>query len=113
MLGSETRRKELEQQPWDIPGGQLEWGDTSSGQLGTSLVEEEGRRKGTSCSRATHLSFSPVLSCQAPESSKEQGEMAPLMALSSLQLLIVALAVPQFIPKAGTAAGMFIYYCPK
>lgn len=39
--------------------------------------------------------------------------MIPLMALSLLQLLLVAPAVPQFIPKAGTDAEVFIYYSPK
>lgn len=53
VLGAETRRKEFEQQQWDSTGGQLEWGDISSGQGGTSLVEGEGGRKVMSCSRVT------------------------------------------------------------
>lgn len=60
-----------------------------------------------------HLPSSHVVSFLAPDSSKGLGEAVPLMALSLLQLLIMAPAVPRFIPKARAGAGMFIYYSPK
>ena len=60
-----------------------------------------------------YLPSSHVVSFLAPESSKGQGEAVPLMALSLLQLLIMAPAIPRFISKARADAGMFLYYSPK
>lgn len=101
-LESETRRKAFEQQQQDgwcnLPcafGGGKTW------EKGDVLQQ-----------RHSHLPSSCVVSFLAPESSKGQGEAVPLMAPSLLQL-IVAPAIPQFIPKATAHAEMFVYYSPK
>lgn len=80
--------------------------------LGAGWMKKVGERR-CPAAEPPHLPFSHLLSFQAPESSEGQREIIPLMALSLLQLLIAAPAVPRFIPKAGTGAGMFIYYSPK